>query len=58
MYVEGEMAKEGRGLSTECRGLLMKSHISLVLHISTSLGFQDTLLGTMKTNALPVIEVV
>ena len=42
----------------ELRASNVSSHISVVLHISTSLGFQGTLLGTMKTNALPVIEVV
>jgi len=38
-YVEGVMAKEGLGLSTEHRGLLMSSHISLVFHIAASVNF-------------------
>jgi len=56
--VEGDMAKEGLGLSTEHRELLMSSHISLVFHVAASVSFQDTLLETMQTNAWPVIEVV
>jgi thioester reductase-like protein len=57
-YVEGHMAKAGLGLSTEHRGLLMSSHISLVFHIAASVSFQETLLETMQTNAWPVIELV
>ena len=57
-YVEGDMAKEGLGLSTEHRELLMSSHISLVFHVAASVSFQDTPLETMQTNAWPVIEVV
>jgi len=52
------MAKEGLGLSTEHRELLMSSHISLVFHIAASVSFQEPLLETMQTNAWPVIEVV
>jgi thioester reductase-like protein len=58
MNAEGDIAKEGLGLSTEHCGPLMTSHISLIFHITTSVSFQDTLRGNMKTNALPVIEVV
>ena len=57
-YVEGDMAKAGLGLSTEHRGLLMSSHISLVFHIAASVSFQETLMETMQTNAWPAIEVV
>jgi thioester reductase-like protein len=57
-YVEGDMAKAGLGLSTEHRGLLMSSHISVVFHIAASVNFQDTLLETMQTNAWAAIEVV
>ena len=35
-YVEGDMAKVGLGLSTEHRGRLMSSHISVVFHIAAS----------------------
>ena len=41
-YVEGDVVKVGLGLSTEHRGLLMSSHISLVFHIASSVSFQDT----------------
>jgi len=57
-YVEGDMVKVGLGLSTEHRGRLMSSHISVVFHIAASVRFQDTLLETMQTNAWPAIEVV
>jgi thioester reductase-like protein len=57
-YVEGDMAKAGLGLSTEHRGLLMSSHISVVFHIAASVNFQDTLLETMQANAWAAIEVV
>ena len=57
-YVEGDMAKAGLGLSTEHRGRLMSSHISLVFHIAASISFQDTLPEAMQTNAWPAIEVV
>jgi hypothetical protein len=40
------------GLSTEHRGLLITSHVALVYQIAASVPFQDTLLGTTKTNAL------
>jgi hypothetical protein len=52
------MAKAGLGLSTEHRGLLMSSHISVVFHIAGSVNFQHTLLETMQTNAWAAIEVV
>ena len=57
-YVEGDMTKAGLGLSSEHRGLLMSSHISLVFHVAASVSFQETLLETMQTNAWPAIEVV
>jgi thioester reductase-like protein len=57
-YVEGDMVKVGLGLSTEHRGLLMSSNISLVFHIASSVPSQDTVLETMQTNAWPAIEVV
>jgi thioester reductase-like protein len=57
-YVEGDMAKAGLGLSTEHRGLVMSSHISIVFHVAASVSFQDNLLETMQTNAWPAIEVV
>jgi len=57
-YVEGDMAKVGLGLSTDHRGRLMSSHISVVFHIAASVSFEDTLLETMQTNAWPAIEVV
>ena len=57
-YVEGDMAKEGLGLSTEHRELLTSSHISLAFHIAASVSFQDTLLETMQSNAWPAVEVV
>ena len=57
-YVEGDMAKVGLGLSSEHRGLLMSSHISLVFHIADSVRFQDTFLETMQTSDWPAIEVV
>ena len=58
IYVEGDMAKVGLGLSTEHRGHLMSSHISLVFHIAASVNFNESLLETMQTNAWPTIEVV
>jgi len=45
-------------LSTEHRGLLMSSHISLVFHIAASVRFQYKLLETMQINAWPGTEVV
>ena len=57
-HVEGDMAKAGLWLSTELRGTLMSSHISLVFHIAASVSFQETLLETMQTNARPATEVV
>jgi len=57
-YVEGDMAEAGLGLSTEHRGLLMSSQISLVFHIAASVSFQDSLMETMQTNSWPAIEVV
>jgi len=57
-YMEEDMAKEGLGLSTEHRELLMSNHISLVFHIAASVSFQEPLLETMQTNAWPVIELV
>jgi len=58
IYVEGDMAKLGLGLSTEHRELLMSSHISLVFHIAESVNFQDTLLETKQTNTWPGNELV
>jgi len=54
-YVEGDMAKVGLGLSTEHRGLLLTSHVSLVFHTTASESFQDTLLETVQTKALPLM---
>jgi hypothetical protein len=53
LYVEGDLTKP-----IEHCGLLLTSHVSLVFHIAASVSFQDTMLGTIKMNALPVIEVV
>jgi hypothetical protein len=49
-YVEGDLAR-----SSECLGLLLTRHISLVFHIPASGTFQDTILGTTKMNALPLM---
>jgi thioester reductase-like protein len=57
-YVEGDTPKGGLGLSTEHRGLLMSSHVSVVFHIAAAVSFQETLVETMQTNAWPAIEVV
>ena len=57
-YVEGDMTKAGPGLSTEHRGLLMSSHISVVFHVAASVSFQETLLKTTQIDARSVIEVV
>jgi thioester reductase-like protein len=57
-YVEGDIAKEGLGLSIKHRQTLMTSRVSLVFHIAASVSFQETLLQTIKTNILPVIELV
>jgi thioester reductase-like protein len=57
-YVEGDMDKAGLGLSTEHRGLLMSSNISVVFHIAASVNLQDTLLETMQTNTWAATEVV
>jgi hypothetical protein len=57
-FVEGDMAKAGLGLSTDHRGLLISSHISIVFHVAASVSFQDTLLETLQTNTWPAIEVV
>jgi len=50
MYMEGDLAR-----SSEQLGLLLTSHISLVFHIPVSVTFQDTILGTIKMNALPLM---
>jgi len=52
-YVERGITK-----STEHRVLLQTGHISLIFHITVSVSFQDTILGTIKMKALPVIEVL
>ena len=57
-YVEGDMAKEGLGLSTEQRELLTSSHISLAFHIAASVSFQDTLLEKIQSNAWPAVDLV
>jgi len=49
-YVEGDLTK-----STEHLRLLLTSHVSLVFHIAASVSFQDTILGNMKRNALPLM---
>jgi fatty acyl-CoA reductase len=56
--VEGDIEKEGLGLSREHREILLTSHISVVFHIAASVRLQDPLDVAMKTNALPVIDVI
>ena len=56
--VEGDIEKEGLGLSNEHREILLTSHISVVFHIAASVRLRDSLDVAMKTNALPVIDMV
>jgi hypothetical protein len=55
MYVERDIAKEGLGLSTENRGLVLASHDSLVFQTAASVSFQDTSLVNVKMKALPLM---
>ncbi|GFG30240.1 hypothetical protein Cfor_11858, partial [Coptotermes formosanus] len=57
-YVEGDMEKEGLGLSKEDRQFLLSSHISVVFHIAASLALREPLAKCVKTNAMPVIELI
>ena len=56
--VEGDIEKEGLGLSSEHREILLASHISVVFHVAASVRLQDTLNVAMKTNALPVFDMM
>jgi thioester reductase-like protein len=52
------MEKEGLGLSAEDRQFLLSSHISVVFHIAASLSFHEPPAKCVKTNAIPVIELI
>jgi thioester reductase-like protein len=52
------MEKEGLGLSKEDRQFLLSSHISVVFHIAASLALREPLAKCVKTNAMPVIELI
>jgi thioester reductase-like protein len=56
--VEGDIEKEGLGLSGEHREILLTSYISVVFHIAASVTLRDPLHVALKTNALPVIEML
>ena len=56
--VEGDIGQEGLGLSSEHREVLLASHISVVFHIAASVRLRDSLDVAIKTNALPVIDMV
>ena len=57
-YVEGDLAKAGLGLSTEHRGLLMSSRISIAFHVAASVSLKESFLETMQNNVWSTIEVV
>jgi fatty acyl-CoA reductase len=56
--VEGDMEKEGLGLSSEDREFLLTSQISVVFHIAASVRLHEPLVTSVKSNALPVIELI
>ena len=56
--VEGDIQKEGLGLSSEHREILLASHTSVVFHIAASITLRDPLDVAMKTNALSAIDMV
>jgi fatty acyl-CoA reductase len=56
--VEGDIEKEGLGLSREHREILIRSHISVIFHIAASVRLRDPLDLAMKTNTFPVIDML
>jgi fatty acyl-CoA reductase len=56
--VEADIEKEGLGLSKEHREFLLTSQISVVFHIAASVRLHEPLATAVKTNALPVLEVM
>ena len=56
--VEGDIEKEGLGLSSEHREILLTSHVSVVFHIAASVRLRDPLDVAVRTNAFPVIDIV
>jgi thioester reductase-like protein len=56
--VEGDIEKEGLGLSSEHREILLTSHISVVFHVAAVVKQREPLHVALKANALPVIDML